>query len=64
MASPTSPDPNPSLVLRDSTVSANSLSATAGLPVLGGGIFTTAAYQVAGSLVSGNFPDQCSGSTC
>jgi hypothetical protein len=49
------------LTLRDVTVTDNTLSGTAGLPLQGGGLFTAFPVTLKDSVLTGNSPDQCFG---
>ena len=49
------------LDLVDSVVAGNTLSASAGIPRLGGGIFTNVPFTESGTVIAGNQPDQCFG---
>jgi hypothetical protein len=51
----------PELALTDSVVSANKLSASLGITLLGGGIWTDTLITLIRTLVAGNHPDQCFG---
>jgi hypothetical protein len=51
----------PQLTLTDSVVTANDVSASPGIALQGGGIFTDTAIASARSVVAGNQPDQCFG---
>jgi len=57
-------DPAPSLALVDSAVIGNSIAASRGITVAGGGVYTAADYTATRTVVSGNRPDQCAGPTC
>jgi hypothetical protein len=52
------------LTLEHTVVTHNSLTASAGLSVQGGGLFTTSPVTLTGSTVSANTPDECSGVAC
>jgi hypothetical protein len=60
---PFAPDgPTPHLVLDNTTVILNALSASDGLPVEGGGVFTSGfPITLGNSLIAHNAPDQCVG---
>lgn len=49
------------LTLRDTSVTRNTLSASTGLAIQGGGIFTTFPVTLTDSRVAGNTPDDCVG---
>jgi hypothetical protein len=49
------------LALVDSVVTGNRLTANAGIPLLGGGIFTNVPFTQSGTVVAGNQPDGCFG---
>ncbi|TML15440.1 MAG: hypothetical protein E6G33_08100 [Actinobacteria bacterium] len=49
------------LTLRNSNVSRNTLSATAGLVIHGGGVYTTFPVTLTNSLITKNTPDNCFG---
>ena len=49
------------LTLTDSVVTANTLSASPGITVQGGGLFTTFAVTLTRTVITGNKPDQCFG---
>jgi hypothetical protein len=53
--------PPPVLSLFGSSVTQNTLTAAAGVSANGGGLFTTAPVQSAGSVIAGNAPDDCVG---
>ena len=54
--------PTPSLLLDHATVIGNALSSSPGLPIQGGGVFTSGfPLSTAGSLIVRNAPDQCFG---
>jgi hypothetical protein len=57
------PDGPPSvrLALLDSAVTGNTLTASAGITVQGGGLFTLFPVTLTDSVVAGNVPDQCYG---
>jgi hypothetical protein len=55
------PPPAPELTLIDTTVTGNSLDASFGVSVHGGGIFTTVPITLQGTIVAANSPDQCFG---
>jgi hypothetical protein len=54
-------DPQPQLTLTDSAVTRDTLRASAGLGVQGGGLFTTAPVTLTRTVIAGNHPDQCFG---
>ena len=56
--------PSPRLTLVDTTVTNNTLSASPGIAVHGGGLFTTFPVSLTNSAVSGNTPDDCFGISC
>ena len=56
--------PSPRLALVDTKVTNNALSASSGLTVHGGGLFTTFAVALTNSTISGNSPDDCFGTSC
>ena len=60
---PFAPDgPTPHLVLENTLVTRNALSASPGLSVQGGGLFTPGfAITLVNSLIAHNAPDQCFG---
>jgi hypothetical protein len=49
------------LTLTDSVVNANRLSASAGLPLQGGGVYTTNGLVRTRTVIAGNKPDNCYG---
>jgi hypothetical protein len=58
----TIPDGPPvKLTLRDSSVTGNTLSASAGLALQGGGVYTTFPIALTSSLIAKNTPDNCFG---
>jgi hypothetical protein len=56
--------PSPRLTLVGTTVTNNSLTASPGITVHGGGLFTTFAVSLTNSTISGNSPDDCFGTGC
>jgi hypothetical protein len=52
------------LTLKHTVVTHNSLKASAGVTVNGGGLFTTSPVTLKGSTISANTPDECSGLAC
>ena len=52
------------LTLEHTVVTHNSLAASPGLTVQGGGLFTTSPVTLTGSTISGNRPDDCVGAAC
>lgn len=54
-------EPPVELALEDTVVTHNTLSASPGLTVEGGGLFTAFPVALTRSLIAGNTPDQCSG---
>jgi hypothetical protein len=52
------------LTLEHTVVTHNSLAASRGLTVQGGGLFTTSPVTLTGSTISGNRPDDCTGAAC
>jgi hypothetical protein len=55
------PPPAPELTLLDSTLTHNTLSATAGVSREGGGLFTTVPVTLDDTVIADNSPDQCFG---
>jgi hypothetical protein len=53
--------PTVQLTLTNSTVTRNTLSGSLGIPVQGGGLFTTFPVTLANSVIADNSPDQCYG---
>jgi hypothetical protein len=53
--------PPGTLTLADSVVNANRLTASAGLPLQGGGVYTTNGLSRGRSVIAGNKPDDCFG---
>ncbi len=53
--------PPPTLAVTDSAITGNSLDASAGLTVQGGGLFTTFPVTLTRTVIAGNRPDQCFG---
>jgi hypothetical protein len=53
--------PGGPLVLQQSTVTANSITASSGVTVSGGGVYTTLLSQLDHSVIARNTPDQCVG---
>ncbi len=53
--------PTPQLTLVDSAILRNSLTASAGFPIQGGGLFTAFPVTRTRTLIVGNRPDQCFG---
>jgi hypothetical protein len=51
----------PAMTLIDSAVTHNSLTASPGIPVQGGGVFNLGTLTLRNSVISGNTPDQCYG---
>jgi hypothetical protein len=49
------------LALVDSAVTGNTLTASAGITMQGGGLFTLFPVTLTDSVVAGNVPDQCYG---
>jgi hypothetical protein len=45
----------------DSAITHNTLAASPGITVQGGGLFTLLPVTLTNSLIAGNVPDQCSG---
>ena len=58
------PPPNPRLTLTKTTVTGNTLTASPGITVHGGGLFTTFPTTLTDSTISGNSPDNCFGVSC
>lgn len=58
------PPPSPRLSLIDSLVTNNTLTASQGITVHGGGLYTTFPVSLTNSRFSGNSPDDCFGMTC
>ena len=58
------PPPNPQLNLTKTTVTGNTLTASPGITVHGGGLFTTFPITLTDSTISGNSPDNCFGVSC
>ncbi len=58
------PPPNPQLNLTKTTVTGNTLTASPGITVHGGGLFTTFPITLTNSTISGNSPDNCFGVSC
>jgi hypothetical protein len=56
--------PSPRLVLVDTKVTNNALSASPGIRVHGGGLFTTFPMALTNRMISGNSPDDCFGTIC
>jgi hypothetical protein len=56
--------PSPRLALVDTEVTNNALSASPGVTVHGGGLFTTFAVPLTNSTISHNSPDDCFGMSC
>jgi hypothetical protein len=56
--------PSPRLALVDTKVTNNGLSASTGITVHGGGLFTTFPVALTNSMISGNNPDDCFGTSC
>jgi hypothetical protein len=54
----------PHLTLNQTRVIGNTLSASPGLPVKGGGLFTAFPVALNHSQIAHNLPDQCAGSGC
>ena len=54
----------PHLTLNDTRVIGNTLRASPGLPVKGGGLFTAFPVTLNHSQIAHNLPDQCAGSGC
>lgn len=52
---------NPQLTLEDTSVTGNTLTASTGVLIQGGGIFTTFPVTLTNSRIAGNSPDQCYG---
>jgi hypothetical protein len=52
------------LTVEHTVVTHNSLAASPGLTVQGGGLFTTSPVTLTGSTISGNRPDDCHGAAC
>jgi hypothetical protein len=53
--------PVTALTLVDSEITHNTLTATPGITVQGGGLFTSFPVTLTNSVIAGNVPDQCSG---
>jgi hypothetical protein len=53
--------PAATLTLTDSVVNANRLSGSAGLPLQGGGVYTTNGLVRTRTVIAGNKPDDCFG---
>lgn len=58
------PPPNPQLNLTKTTVTGNTLTASPGITVHGGGLFTTFPVTLTDTTISGNSPDNCFGVSC
>jgi hypothetical protein len=56
--------PSAELTVRDSKISHNKLSGSAGIPLQGGGLFTAFPVALTHSNISGNVPDNCFGVSC
>jgi hypothetical protein len=56
--------PSAQLTVRDSEISHNELSGSAGIALQGGGLFTTFPVTLTHSTISGNVPDNCFGVIC
>jgi hypothetical protein len=56
--------PSPQLVLANTNVTNNSLSASPGITVHGGGLFTTFPVELTDSTIANNSPDDCFGTSC
>jgi hypothetical protein len=55
------PGPQPVLTLIDSAVTHNTLTASSGITVQGGGVFNTGPVTLRDSVIAQNTPDQCFG---
>jgi hypothetical protein len=58
------PPPNPQLTLENTTVAGNTLSASPGITIHGGGLFTTFPVNLHDSTIRHNEPDNCFGESC
>jgi hypothetical protein len=58
------PPPNPRLILENTTVTDNALTASPGITVHGGGVFTTFPVILDHSTITHNTPDDCFGQSC
>lgn len=56
--------PNPQLILENTTVTNNALTASPGITVHGGGLFTTFPVILHNSTIGHNEPDNCFGPSC
>jgi hypothetical protein len=58
------PPPSPRLSLEKATVTGNTLTASPGITVHGGGLFTTFPVALTSSAIFNNLPDNCFGVSC
>jgi hypothetical protein len=58
------PPPNPQLILENTTVTDNALTASPGITIHGGGLFTTFPVTIRNSTIRHNEPDNCFGESC
>jgi hypothetical protein len=58
------PPPNPQLTLENTTIIDNALTASTGITVHGGGLFTTFPITLHHSTIRHNTPDDCYGQSC
>jgi hypothetical protein len=58
------PPPGPQLILTNSTVIHNTLTAPAGVPTDGGGLFTTFPVTLTNTSIKHNAPGDCFGFSC
>ena len=58
------PPPNPQLILENTIVSENALTASPGITIHGAGLFTTFPVTVQNSTIRHNEPDNCFGENC
>jgi hypothetical protein len=58
------PPPSPQLILENTTVNDNALTASPGITIDGGGLFTTFPVTIRNSTIRHNEPDNCFGASC
>src|ERR1035441_10039801 len=58
------PPPNPQLILENTIVSDNALTASSGITIHGAGLFTTFPVTIRNSTIRHNEPDSCFGESC